>query len=347
MNSVTIRDSSTGGVRFISNSTRGAHRVTNCRFERVPGLALQTIALDSLANCFGNVHVRGSNVAISCDGLVRRSCRIDLTNVPERALHLTGSITPPAGVTATLGAGLVIKCARFQSINGGIGDIIVDGTPSAPVLITSLADDTAMGDTNGDGSRTTPARGDWTGIRMNRQCRSTVRFCAIRYANVGVDCGSPNATIQAVRVDDCSLNCFRLANFRSCSNIIARGCRRSGIRLNWSSANQSRDLAHATVAYNGSHGIERGSGSGDNFRIVNSIVWQNTLGSFNSLIQAKNVWHSCGGFAPQNGNINIDPRFADPKILGPYTNSPCLNRGEVAAAIAAAFDIRGNSRISD
>lgn len=347
MRNVIVRDSSTGGVRFLGNRTRGTHVVTDCRFERVPGLVFDTIAFDSLPACTGNVHGPGSNRAISVEGLCRRNTRIDIRNVPERVMHLMSSLSPAAGVTATIGAGLALKCQRSIGINDGFGTLVVDGSPSAPVAMSSILDDSVLGDTNGDGNATSPTPGSWTGVRLNRTTASALRFCRVAYAGFGVLCQSPNATIQSVRVDNCSLSGFRLSNFRSCSSIIARGCQRSGLELFWSSSSPRRDIAHATLAYNGQYGMSHGSGASGNYRLVNSIVWKNASGAFNPLVPQSSVHTTCGGFPNVNGNFVADPLFADQQILGPYTNSPCLNRGELAAGVAAAMDYRGNSRVTD
>lgn len=341
-----IRDSRSGAVRF-SNAAFGNHSIRDCHFENIPDLVIENIPIDSLTSCLRNVQGPNTNSVIAANGLLcRRTAVLTRDNVPEGIVHLTGGLMPAANASLTIRAGLWFKL-RSASVTANVGNLILDGTPQAPIVFTSLFDDAVGGDTNGDGTATKPAPLNWTGVIFSQSTRSIVRHVQIKFAGHGLQCQSPNVHIKALRVDDCAYNGIFISRAASpLDNCIVRGCR-DGITISSSSTWPSIDIRHCTFAYNKRYGIARSSSSSGPYRIVNSIAWGNATANFDARISASFVSNTCGDFTGSRGNISTDPLFAHKSVLAPSSTSPCINSAALAAAVSTAIDYRGNSRVND
>jgi RHS repeat-associated protein len=97
---------------------------------------------------------------------------------------LDGDVTVAAGATLTIDPGVIVKFnGQFRTmwINGTLSAV---GTAANPITFTSYQDDTAGGDTNGDGSATTGAPGQWYEIGFNAS-GSVLQYVNVRYGGYG------------------------------------------------------------------------------------------------------------------------------------------------------------------
>ena len=84
------------------------------------------------------------------------------------------------GVTLTIDPGVVIKFAAYNGILIK-GSLSAGGTVASPVTFTSLEDDTAAGDTNGDGGATAPTDKQWMHLEFSNGSSGTLAYATVRY----------------------------------------------------------------------------------------------------------------------------------------------------------------------
>lgn len=139
--------------------------VTGCRFLDNLGVAVNT-SLDAIVGFVGNQatgnaggdYLRVNLASITADRT------IGTNNLLNDVLVLATHAAVPAGMTLTLGPGVIVKplANLVFDVNG---TLLAQGTVAQPVVFTSFADDTFGGDTNKDGP-STGAPGNWLGLRL-------------------------------------------------------------------------------------------------------------------------------------------------------------------------------------
>jgi Right handed beta helix region len=96
---------------------------------------------------------------------------------------IDGDVTVAAGVTLTIDPDVIVKfngSFRTMFVNGMVN---AQGTEGHPITFTSYQDDFG-GDTNGDGSATQPAPGQWSDFQI-RSSGSQFRWVNVRYGGIG------------------------------------------------------------------------------------------------------------------------------------------------------------------
>jgi len=131
----------------------------------------------------------------------RSQWQSDHWGITDLPYCITGDVTVPRGNRLSIGPGVVCKFAEGKQIKV-LGTLDAIGTASRPVLMTSLLDDSALGDSNGDGDASEPAVKDWGGIAFDEDSQGdpgTLNHVEIRYSGQSI---YPN--VAAIQLDNCS-----------------------------------------------------------------------------------------------------------------------------------------------
>ena len=128
-------------------------------------------------------------------GTINANTTWNLANSPY---VVTNVVTVAEGITLTIEPGVIIKhdVNDFTDMIRVNGTLLAQGTPAQPIIFTDIADDLFGGDTNDNGSATSPHPGDWLGIRIEASSggTSTLEHCHFRFG------GKEGLGLAAVRI---------------------------------------------------------------------------------------------------------------------------------------------------
>lgn len=236
------------------------------------------------------------------------------TWVKDTIPYYTSGINIPPGGTLTILPGAVVKIETNSypfNIDGTL--TIGDASAGEKVTITSVRDDSVLGDTNSDGAVTTAQSGDWISFLLNQGGVATIANTDIRYGG--------NATINGFG------NLVRRAQINNAGGSLTL----DGAHFSMSNGQHITQSVGSTVATNSEFDHSNVYGifvSGGTLTVNNSSIHDNTAyGLFNATSQtidaSQNWWGAVGGPTHAANPFGAGDKVSDNVDYGDWlTNAP-------------------------
>ena len=194
------------GIRCEGNSTPQVSNVSleNSQYDPIAMSLLSNPTFTNITfNANGTSGIRIIEGTLSSNATLNKRDVAGITNIA----YIVDNLTIAPSATLTIAPGVVIK---FSSYYYGIdvqGGLKADGTAAQKIVFTALEDDSNGGDTNNDGSSSSPNKGSWNGIDFQNSSIDTVnsmRNCIVRYGggyNYSYDYGMTRIYSSHVVID--------------------------------------------------------------------------------------------------------------------------------------------------
>jgi parallel beta-helix repeat protein len=166
----------------LTNNIIGSSQMTPIAmsFEANPVLVNNTLSFSD--NSFDALGLLGGTLTANASLKIR-----SFTTIPNITYLLLDQVTIPAGKSLTIDKGIVIK--SYQGYYNRIlvqGNLTANASADSMITFTSSKDDNYgnPGDSNKDGTITSPVVGDCGGIVFTPGSTGTLNYCRIKYARV-------------------------------------------------------------------------------------------------------------------------------------------------------------------
>ena len=222
----TVRDCGADALDLSAVTTELT--VTDCEFRDNGGTAVDNVPVQAVPRFLNNSasgNGGGDYMRVTV-GTLATDLVIEPANILNGALVLPVSVTVPTGLTLTLQPGVVFKWAIISNSLVVNGTLLASGTAGSPIVLTSFADDSVAGDTNGDGASAGIA-GGWRSVVMNAGSDGSVLDnVEVRFGGQGgfsaIDLNTVAVTLTDCTVRDCGSDALDLSATTTASTIT--GC---------------------------------------------------------------------------------------------------------------------------
>lgn len=330
-----------------------------------------------------------AELLLSSPNLHERLCKTVTIHKQDKGARLNGTLPPGETVVSEtqpvifenvhipIDSQLIIRDGTILKLDGLTneikvdGELVIQGAPNNPVLLTSYVDDTG-GDTNSDGDATIPCSADWGGIILGRNGKLVLSHAIIDYASIGISTAG-NDISNNILIDLSSV-IVRNSQYQgiiiehpfckfTATNCIISDNGLDGIYLGNDSFEYPKTFRHCTITKNGWLGGCGGLQFGDVRLILESCVIAhndsyalNFVGGYpDATIRYSNFYQAVGSvligidmeLLNQAGSVVADPLFVDETggNYEPGIGSPLIDAGY--ASSVALTDIRGLVRHDD